>query len=191
MRHSAPFRDGGGSDGDRETLGGRIALHCRFACEQGYVLRDSRLAFLGSVFLLAAAAQALAADDDPLLEALEDARVASTVAELRDLLGLREGRENADRYAAVFMELPARLDQALSRAAGEGDREGDAARPPRGQGRRSAPATVAALALLLVAVVLMSGPLASLSSGQGLEKLGALAFVFVGALLLRAVIQSE
>src|SRR5262249_43072744 len=134
----------------------------------------------------------LAPSHDPLLEGLEDLRLNATLAQFRELFGLQHMGESADKYAAVFMELPKRLDQALTLAA-EGrarDRIGEAAATvPRRQ--RNSTAAVIALLLLLVTIAVLSHHFASTGAGAWIGKADAILFVTIGALLLRAASRME
>lgn len=189
LRQLVPFRDGGwGRRGGKETLAEHLFLHCRLAAGCGYSLRCRSREFFGGLFFVAAAAQLLAPMHDPLQEGLEDLRVNATLAQFRELLGLRQIGENADRYAAVLMELPKRLDQTLTIASGGRahlNAGGAVADAPRS--RESLPSVVVALMLLLVTAVLLSRHFSSAGARVWADKAGAIVFVAVGALLLWVV----
>lgn len=187
LRQVVPFRDGAWERrGGSETLSEHLFLHCRLAAAHGYHLRGRAQDFFGGLFLLVASAQPLAPAHDPLLEGLEDWRLNAALAQFRDLFGFRQIGNSADKYAALLLALPQRLDQALTLSA-----EGSAG-PKRDSTASNAPrprtAVVAlALLLLLATVVALATHFAVAGGGGWVEKAGAILFVAIGALLLRAV----
>jgi hypothetical protein len=108
--------------------------------------------------------------------------------QFQEMLELRASSDRLDKYAALMMELPKKFDQALTLAA-----ENHARLPLQGtrgirrREQQNSSAVVIALLLALVAVVLLSHHLAaSAVVGVWVDRLGAVAFMAVGALLLRA-----
>jgi predicted unusual protein kinase regulating ubiquinone biosynthesis (AarF/ABC1/UbiB family) len=187
LRQVVPFRDGGWDRRDsKETLAEHVWLHCRLANEHGYRLRPRAQEFFSGLFFIAAAAERLAPAQDPLQEGLEDWRVNAALAQFREMFGLAQVSESADQYAAVLMEMPKRLDQALTLVAeGTGQRNAAAAADtPR---RESLSGVVVALMLLLITSAVLSHYLSAASAEGWVDKVGAVVFVAVGVLLLRSV----
>jgi predicted unusual protein kinase regulating ubiquinone biosynthesis (AarF/ABC1/UbiB family) len=184
LRQVVPFRDGGWDRRDgKETLAEHLFLHCRLASEHGYSLRRRSRDFFSGLFLIAAAAQPLAPAHDPMLEGLEDLRVNAALAQFREMFGLSHVSESADKYAAVLMDLPKKFDQALTLMAGGRARPGAGSTAPRS--RRSLMAVVMALMAPLAAVVALSHHLSATAAGGWADRISAMVFVTIGALLLR------
>jgi predicted unusual protein kinase regulating ubiquinone biosynthesis (AarF/ABC1/UbiB family) len=193
LRQIVPFRDGEWDRrGGKETFAEHLFLHCRLAAQSGYSLRRRSQDFFGGLFLVAAAAQTLAPAHDPLLEGLEDLRVNAALAQFRGLFGLRQMGASADKYAAVLMELPKKLDEALTLVAAgcaQPRIRGAASGPPLR--RKNSSVAVVALMMLLIATGALSHHLSSVGTRAWADEAGALVFVMVGALLLRIVSRKE
>ena len=124
-----------------------------------------------------------------MLDGLQEVRTIEMLAQFRDMLGLSQLSDNLDRYAAMMMGLPQKLDEVLTLVAEssarlklQGTREAGYRR------QKNSSAVVIALLLVLAAVVLLSHHLtASAVDGAWLDRISAMVFVLVGALLLRAV----
>jgi ubiquinone biosynthesis protein len=189
VRQVIPFRDGGWGDrGDSRNLAEYLFVQWRFARECGYAPQPHLLSFCRGLFQIAAAARRLAPGRDPLMEALQDLRFNTMFAEFREMVALGRMGESLDRYAAMMTELPQRLNEVLTLAAegraGAGREEGEGARR---RSRRNSSASMVALLLLLVSVALWSHQLsAAAGAKEWADRAGAVAFILVGALLLRA-----
>jgi ABC1 atypical kinase-like domain len=195
LRQVVPFRDGAWNDGGSgDTLAEQLCIHWRLAAEHGFRPRPALLRFWRGLCAAAVATRALAPLGDPLREGLEDLRASQALARWRQALTPDGWAAAADRYAAALLELPQRLDEALSRAArGE---LGDARRGPpdnaasgggrAGRARQDAAAAATALALAAAAVALLTGRLAAQGVlGTWGERLGAALFALLALLLLR------
>ncbi len=133
-----------------------------------------------------------APDRDPLLEGLQDVRTLVMLEQFQEMLAWGTLSDKLDKYSAMMMELPQKFDQALTLMA-----ESHARSPLQGtrsaqhHGQRNSSAVVIALLLTLVAVVLLSHHLAvSAIAGVWIDRVSAIVFVVLGALLLRAVSRS-
>jgi predicted unusual protein kinase regulating ubiquinone biosynthesis (AarF/ABC1/UbiB family) len=189
LRQVIPFRDGGWRDsGNCPSLAEYLFVHWRFARECGYQPQPHLLCFFRGLFQIAAIARRLGPGRDPLMEGLQDLRFNAVFAEFRDMVSLGRLGDGLDKYAAVMTELPQRLNDALTIAiegharlkCGEIERIKD-------RSRKNSSTTVIALLLLLMSVALLSHHM-STSAGAKVwaDRIGALAFMFVGTLLLRA-----
>lgn len=185
LRQAVPFRDGGWSVRG-ETLAEHLFLHWRFAREAGFRPRAHLLAFYRGLAAVTVTARRLAPDRDALLQAFEEVRLLSSVQQFGDLMTPGQMREMFERYAALMVELPEKLDEVLTLAA-----EGNLRRSPRApepaEPPRSLSATVWVTLLLALAAVFLLAP--QLGGVWG-ERVGALLFLLLGALLLRLVVKA-
>jgi predicted unusual protein kinase regulating ubiquinone biosynthesis (AarF/ABC1/UbiB family) len=189
FRGIVPFRDGGwSSDGDCRSLAEHLFVHWRLMSERGLRPQRHLLAFYRGLFRTAAHARQLAPYGDPVLAGLHDVRTNEMLAQFRDMMGLPQLSDQLDRYAAMMMGLPQRLDDVLT-AAAESSARGkfQATEAPTHHQQKNWSALVIALLLVLAAVVLFSHHLAaSTGAGVWVDRMSAVVFVLLGALLLRA-----
>ncbi|HWM89259.1 MAG TPA: AarF/UbiB family protein [Thermoanaerobaculia bacterium] len=180
LRQAVPFRDGSWSRSG-EGLAEHLFLHWRFARECGFRPGAHLLAFFRGLTALTFETRRLAPGRDVLLRALEDVRLLAGMQQLGEMMNFDRLRENFERYAALAVQLPQKLDEVLTLAA-EGDLRRPtrpAARPP--ERRRGSSLVWVSLLLALAAVVLLARQV----DGVWGERVGALLFLMVGALLLR------
>jgi hypothetical protein len=185
FRQLVPFRDGGWGDGT--TLADNLFAHWKLAGECGYVPRGGLPAFYRGLYLTAESARGLAPERDALLEALQDVRLIEGMERFRALIGPDQLGAQMNRYAAAALLLPQRLDEALALGAAGGMRlRLQVAETPEQRRRKNASARLTALLLALAAVALLTQRFADTPAGPWVERAGAVAFVLLGALLLRA-----
>jgi predicted unusual protein kinase regulating ubiquinone biosynthesis (AarF/ABC1/UbiB family) len=190
FRGIVPFRDGGWSrNGDSSSLAEHLFVQWKLMSERGLRPQPHLLCFYRGLFVTVANARRFAPYIDPLLEALQDVRTIAMLTQFREMASLHQLSDNLDKYTAMMMELPQRLDDVLTLAAESSTNlrlhgMGTARR----RGQQNNPSTVVlALLLVLVAVVLLSHHLAaSAVAGVWVDRISAIAFVLIGALLLRA-----
>jgi hypothetical protein len=189
FRGIVPFRDGGWSrSGDSRSLAEHLFVHWKLMSEHGLRPQHHLIAFYRGLFQTAANARRLAPHSDSLLAGLQGVRTTEMLAQFRDMMGLSQLSDNLDKYAAMTMGLPQSLNEALTHIA-----EGSARVKLLGSGAvghrppKNSSAVVIALLLALAAVTLFSHHLAT-SAGVGgwLDRISAVVFVLLGALLLRA-----
>jgi predicted unusual protein kinase regulating ubiquinone biosynthesis (AarF/ABC1/UbiB family) len=189
FRGIVPFRDGGWSrSGDSRSLAEHLFVHWKLMSERGLRPQHHLVAFYRGLFQTAANARRLAPHSDPLLAGLQGVRTIEMLAQFRDMIGLSQLSDNLDKYTAMTMGLPQRLNDALTLIA-----EGSARVKLQGSGAighrrpKHSSAVVIALLLALAAVTLFSHHLAtSAGAGGWLDRISAVVFVLLGALLLRA-----
>lgn len=190
FREIVPFRDGGWSrSGDSNSLAEHLFVHWQLASQRGLRSQPYLLGFYRGLFQTAALSRRLAPYHDPLLDGLQDVRTIAMLAQFGEMMELSQLSANVDKYTAVIMAFPQKLDEVLRLVA-----EGRPWLKVRGTGaarrRRQNPASTVVVALLLVlaAVVLLSQHLArSADIEVWIDKISAVVFVLLGALLLRAV----
>jgi ubiquinone biosynthesis protein len=190
FREIVPFRDGGWSrNGESSSLAEHLFIHWKLASERGLRPHFHLLCFYRGLFQTAALARRLAPRCDPLLEGLQDVRTMAMLAEVREMMGLQQFRENLDKYTSMMMELPQRLDEVLTLVTENSTRlKLQAMRGAGYRGQKNSSAVVFALLFVLAAVVLVSHHLAvSEVTGVWGDRISAVVFVLIGALLLRAV----
>jgi predicted unusual protein kinase regulating ubiquinone biosynthesis (AarF/ABC1/UbiB family) len=190
FREIVPFRDGGwrGSS-DSSSLTEHLFVHWKLLSERGLRPQRHLLYFYRGLFQTLACVRRFAPDNDPLLEGLQDVRTIMMLEQFQEMLELHALSDRLDKYGTVMMELPPKFDHALTLMA-----ESYARLPLQGatttqyRGQHNSSAVVIALLLMLAAVVLLSHHLAtSAIAGGWVERGSALAFVVLGALVLRAV----
>jgi predicted unusual protein kinase regulating ubiquinone biosynthesis (AarF/ABC1/UbiB family) len=189
FRGIVPFRDGGwSSSGDSCSLAEHLFVHWQLMSERGLRPQHHLIAFYRGLFQTAANARCLAPHSDPLLAGLQGVRTIEMLSQFRDMMGLSQVSDNLDRYSAMTMGLPQRLNDALTLIAEDSVRVKLQGRGAFGHRRpKSSSAVVIALLLILAAVTLLSHHLAtSAGAGEWLERISAMVFVLLGALLLRA-----
>jgi predicted unusual protein kinase regulating ubiquinone biosynthesis (AarF/ABC1/UbiB family) len=188
FRGIVPFRDGGWSrNGDSRSLAEHLFVHWKLMSERGLRPQHHLIAFYRGLFQTAANARRLEPHSDPLLEGLQGVRTIEMLAQFRDMIGLSQLSDNLDKYTAMTMGLPQRLNDALTLIAEGSARvklQGRGAIGPRRPNNSSA--VVIALLLALAAVTLFSHHLAtSAGAGGWLDRISAIVFVLLGTLLLR------
>jgi hypothetical protein len=174
-------------------LAERLVVHWRAAAECGYVPRPHLPSFYRGLFAVARSAQRLSPGSDPLLEGLQDARLLAGLAQARELMSLRGVGEQFDRYAAMMMVLPQRLDEMLTLASEGGPRvkihlpqEAE-----RGRRRNSSAVFVSTLLALAAAALVLPQLTAALVPEAWAGRVNALLFVVCGAALLRAAVSTR
>jgi ubiquinone biosynthesis protein len=193
-RQVVPFRDGAWSAAGT-SLAEHVFVLARLARAYGFRPRAQLLAFYRGLAAAALAVRQLAPlrqdGDDVLLEALEEVRVLTSFAQVREAM-TPPWSDQLGRYAMLMSELPGKLDDLLSQAAQGGARmdHPDARRPARRESGAhlllgGALLVLAALALLLHYFV-RTGALA----GRG-EAMGATLFLAVGGILLWILARSR
>jgi predicted unusual protein kinase regulating ubiquinone biosynthesis (AarF/ABC1/UbiB family) len=189
LRQVIPFRDGGWRDGgDRGSLAEYLFVHWRFARECGYLPQPRLISFCRGLFQIANTARRLAPGRDPLMEGLQDLRFNTMFAEFREMVSPGRVGDSLDTYATMMTELPQRLNDVLTLAAeGHTRTKYDERERTDHRSVKNSSITVAALLLLLMSVALLSHHLsASASAKVWADRVGTVAFMLVGALLLRA-----
>jgi ubiquinone biosynthesis protein len=190
FRGIVPFRDGGWStEGDNRSLAEHLFVHWKLASERGLRPQRHLLAFYRGLFQTTAHARRLTPYSDPLRDSLQEVRTIEILAQFRDTLGLSQLSDNLDRYAAMMMGLPQKLDEVLTLVAESGARVRLQSAQEVGHRReQSSSAVVVALLFVLAAVVLLSHHVsASAAGGVWFDRISAMVFVVVGALLLRTI----
>lgn len=183
FRQAVPFRDG--EWGGDERLAEHLFVHWRFARESGYHLTPHLLRAYRGLYRISTWTDRLSRERDPLAAALQDFRLMRGLAQAREMLSVRELTETVEKLVANMVNLPRKLDEVLTLASegrlkfklhvpeAEGDRQ-----------TRNATALMVALILALMGIALVVQRIVP-SPGEDLQKIGAVAVVIVGALLLR------
>lgn len=185
FRQVVPFRDGGWNDHDNScSIPERLFLHWRLVSASGYQPEPHLLSFYRGLFQVASVARWLAPGTDSFLKGLEDLRLVALLENLRDMMTLGQLRDSLGRYAAMMPELPKRFDEALTIAAEGSPRLKLRLTETDGEKQKNSSAVAAALLLVLAAIAAWSHALTATLPWS--EKVVAIAFLFFGALLLRA-----
>ncbi|MCA1593785.1 MAG: hypothetical protein LC754_14275, partial [Acidobacteria bacterium] len=191
FRQVVPFRDSqwqSGGEGDEHYLAEHLFVHWRLATECGYLSQQHLASFYRGLFLITDAAQRLAPDGDSLAEGLQDARLLVSISRWREMLNPSRFGDQFDRYAALMLEMPRRLDEALTLVSEDSPRVKlhvpEAAEHRR---QKNSSAVLNAWLLVLASVALLLPRLtASMLAEPWAERINTVVFIFVGALLLRA-----
>lgn len=189
FREIVPFRDGGWMErNDPSSLTEHLFVHWKLLSERGLRPQRHLLCFYRGLFQTLAVVRRFAPEQDPLLEGLQDVRVLVMLEQFEEMLEWHALSDKLDKYSAMVMELPHKFDRALTLMAESHARlpfQGTRSTPQRRQ--HSSSAVVVALLLVLVTVVLLSHHLAMAAPGEvWVERVSVIAFVVLGALLLRA-----
>jgi hypothetical protein len=194
FRQVVPFRDSGWySDDDKNHLIEHLVVHWQAATECGYVPAPQVSSFYRGLFAIARLAQQISPETDPLLEGLQEARLLESAARMREMLSLQRLGDHADRYAAMMMALPQKLDQMLT-VGPEGGTRLKLHVPETASHRRqkNSIAVMAAMLLLLTAAALALPRVTSaFFSSEWAGRINAVAFIACGALLLLATSQTR
>jgi predicted unusual protein kinase regulating ubiquinone biosynthesis (AarF/ABC1/UbiB family) len=189
FRQVVPFRDSGWySDDDRNHLIEHLVVHWQAATECGYLPSPQLASFSRGLFAIARSAQQLSPETDPLLEGLQEARLLESAARMREMLSFQRLGDHVDRYAALMMAMPQRLDQMLTLVS-EGSPRLKLHLPETASHRRqkNSLAVMTALLLLLAAVAFALPRVTSVFAGSvWAGRINAVAFIACGALLLLA-----
>jgi predicted unusual protein kinase regulating ubiquinone biosynthesis (AarF/ABC1/UbiB family) len=189
FRGIVPFRDGGWStNGDSRSLAEHLFVHWKFVRERGLRPQRHLLAFYRGLFQAADHARRLAPYSDPLLAGLQEVRTIEMLAQFRDMLGLSHLSDSLDKYTALMMGLPQKLDEVLTLVAENSVRVNlQESREVGYRRQRDSSAVVIGLLFVLAAVVLLSHHVAaSAAGGVWIDRISAIVFLLLGALLLRA-----
>jgi len=189
FREVVPFRDGGWQGrGDSSILTEHLFVHWKLVSERGLRPQRHLLCFYRGLFQTLAVVRRFAPEHDPLLEGLQDMRTLIMLDQFQEMLEWHALGDRLDKYSAMMMELPQKFDHVLTLMA-----ESHARLPLQGtrsiqhRGQHNPSALVIALLLVLVSVVLLSHHLAvSAIGGVWVDRVSAIGFVVLGALLLRA-----
>ncbi|MDP6040944.1 MAG: AarF/UbiB family protein [Candidatus Latescibacteria bacterium] len=194
FRQVVPFRDGGwGNIGVQDSLPEHLLMHWRLATTHGYRPHAQLLAFFQSLFLKVTTVHQLVPDDDPFMEALVSYQDRLRSDQFQAGFATEQWADALDKYASSFSELPQKIDDLLTRAAG-GDltlnfriREA-----PEHRQTRNASSIAISLLLLLVAAVLLVYHLSHLGIGNmWIKQAGAVAFLMISGILLWIIIRPK
>jgi ubiquinone biosynthesis protein len=187
FRQVVPFRDGARSGPLEGTcLGDHLLVHWRLAESHGCQPPQYIVRFFRALLLVNDVAQRLAPGRDSLRDGLENVRVHLALGQMRDLMSLDQLNQGLERYAPLLLELPKRLDEALTLVAEGGARVNLQLRETaENRQQKNSTAAVSALLLVLAALALFAHHLALFQSETGWGgKIVVVVFVLVGVLLL-------
>jgi len=192
FRQVVPFRDGGWSDSCNGTsLAEHLFVQWRLASRKGLRPQSHLIDFYRGLFQVCAVARRLDTGRDSLREGLDNLRLMAALAQFREMVGAQQLGESMDKYAAMMTELPKKLDEVLTLAA-----EGSAlvklqvSQTSQRRKQKNSAAAAIALSTILVSCALLSQELAgSAMGGVWIDRIGAVALVFIGGMLLRVVIR--
>lgn len=190
FRQVVPFRDSGWyRDDDTNQLIEHLVVHWQAAADCGHVPLPHLPSFYRGLFAITSLAQQLSPDTDPLMEGLQEARLLASAAQMREMFSLQRLGDQFDRYAAIMMAMPQRLDQVLTLAS-EGIPRVKLHVPETSSHRRqkNSAAVMTAMLLLLAAVVFaLPRVTTALVGNEWVGRINAVAFIACGAWLLRVV----
>jgi len=184
FRQVVPFRD---TDWGGDFFADHLFVQWQLASEHGYLARQSLPSFFRGLYAVAQLARQLSPQRDAFAQALEDVRLIARVEWLKGMFRPDQFGKQMNEYAALMVELPQRLDEALTLVA-EGhtqSRLGEREMYPH-QPRQNSSAIIVALVLVLAALVLLVQHVAATVSAAWADGIKALVFVALGACALRA-----
>ena len=176
FRQVVPFRD---TDWAGDFFADHLFVQWKLAHEHGYLPRQSLPSFFRGLYLVAQLARQLSPERDAFAQALEDVRLITRMEWFKDMLGPDQFGRQMNQYAALMMELPQRLDEALTLVA-----EGRTQMRERHErrGRQNSSVMMVALVVVLGAFVLLVQHASVVTWNDSLK---ALVFVVLGACVLR------
>jgi ubiquinone biosynthesis protein len=189
LRQVVPFRDSEWhQDDDTDQLVEHLVVQWRAAASCGYVPQPHLPSFYRGLFAVSDTARRLSPAGDPLLEGLQDARLLASMGRVREMFSLREAGDRLDRYAALMVMMPQRLDEMLTLGSAGGPRLKLRVPETASQRRRdnSSSIVTALLLLLAAAALLLPQVAASFLSKEWAGRVNAVVFVLIGAMILRA-----
>jgi hypothetical protein len=190
FRQVVPFRDSGWySDDDTNRLMDHLVLHWQAATDCGYLPQSHLPSFYRGLFAVARLAQQLSPGTDPLLEGLQEARLLESVTRMRELLSVQRFGDRVDRYAALMMAMPQRLDQMLTLTSdGNARIKLHVPETTSHQRQKNSAAVMTAMLLLLAAIAFALPRVTSALVGdEWAGRINTFVFVACGALLLIVV----
>ncbi|HEX9941647.1 MAG TPA: AarF/UbiB family protein [Thermoanaerobaculia bacterium] len=189
LRQAVPIREEALSAGG-ESLAEHLLAHWRIVRGAGYRPLGYLQDFYRGLFRTAGTARRIApAGDtlrDPLREAFDDLQWLAGWSQMRQLADPRKMVEAFEGYLTTMSVLPQQVERALQVLGREaGGRSAPAEPPPR---ERSSSAVVIALGMAMASLVLLTIRFSALPgrAGDWVEAFGALGFLLLGALVLRA-----
>ena len=186
FRQLVPFRDNEWNRNfEQINLAEHLFLHWRLAGRGNYWPRPHLSSFYRGLFVLANIAQRLAPTRDALKDAMQDVRILAGMERFREKLSVREFGEQMDKYFAMMIDLPQKLDHTLTLMA-----EGDprlrlsVVETTRRADKRTSPAIVALLFATAV-MVLLSPYVKDYFGDSWSQSFKALVFLLWAVMLLR------
>ena len=189
LRQVVPFRDSEWyRNDDVDQLVEHLVVHWRAATACGYVPQPPVPSFYRGLFAVADTARRLSPAGDPLLEGLQDARLLASMGRVREMLSPGQFGNHLDKYAALMVTMPQKLDEMLTLGSEGGARLKLRVPETTSHRRREKSSTIVAALLLLLAAAAMLLPqvTASLPSKEWAGRVNAVVFVLLGAMVLRA-----
>lgn len=190
FRQAMPLRDGGwDTSGNNQSLAELLFVQWRFASDCGYMPLMHLPAFYRGLFKVADTARRLDPHGDPLADGVRDMRLLAGFAQFSKMFSQRQLADQIDRYAALMVDLPHSLDEALTFGAeGRARLNLQTKDPAEHRGAGDSSTVVASLLLVLAAVVLLSHYITPLvASVAWSNRINTVVFLTFGTLLLRAV----
>jgi predicted unusual protein kinase regulating ubiquinone biosynthesis (AarF/ABC1/UbiB family) len=189
FRQLVPFRDSDWAHGaDNNELGQYFFLHWRLASRSGYRPRVHLPSFYRGLFMIARVSRQLTRQGDVLQHALQDVRILAGAEKLRDILTTPRLGEQMDAYLEIMMDLPQRLDEALTLGAKGDARSGfQVEEITETRGKKNSSAIAAALSLTLGATVLLTRHFETNVAVSWSGRIGTVVFALLGVLLLLSV----
>ena len=184
FRQAVPFRD---TDWGGDFFADHLFVQWRLANEHGYLARQNLPSFFRGLYTVAQLARQLCPQRDAFAQALEDVRLIARMEWFKEMLVPDQFGKQMNQYAALMMELPQRLDEALTLVA-EGRNESRFPVRERHQRecRQTSSTTIVALLLVLAAFVMLVQHAGVVINAAWADSIKALLFVALGACVLRA-----
>jgi ubiquinone biosynthesis protein len=183
FRQVVPFRD---TDWSGDFFADHLFVQWRLANEHGYMARQNLPSFFRGLYTIARLARQLSPQHDAFAQALEDVRLIARMEWFKEMLGPDQFGKQMNQYAALMLELPQRLDEALTLVAEERTQSRLPMRETYEPGSRQSSSAILVALLLMLAAFVMLGQHAGALNGSWADSIKALVFVALGAGVLRA-----
>lgn len=188
FRQLVPFRDSDWAySTDNNNLAEYLFLHWKLASQDGYCPRRHVPSFYRGLFVLATVAQRLAPHRDALRDAVQSVRVLAAAERFRDLLSTPRLGQQMDDYFSIMLDLPQRLDGALTMGA-DGKARMRLQRSETVAARRKKNSSTIDVALLLAfgAMIILPQRFEANLAGSRWFAAGVVMFICLGSWLLRS-----
>lgn len=188
FRQIVPFRD---TDWGGDFFADHLFLQWRLANEHGYVPRQSLPSFFRGLYKVAQLARKLSPERDAFAQALEDVRLIARMEWFKEMLGSDQFGKQMNQYATLMLELPQRLDEALTLVS-DGRTQSRFFERDRyeGQRRKNSSTIMVALLLVLATFVMLVHRSGVALNVVWTDSIKAFVFVVLGACVLWAACRS-
>lgn len=194
FREVVPFRDSAwNSAGAGNGLVDYLLVHWQLMSQRSIQLRPHLLYFYRGLIQVAKVVRQLTLRSDSFLDGLQDVRTIIMMSQFQSMIELHQIANNIDKYISIIMRIPKSFDNALTYSV-----ENNLNINPykfnkvKYNNRKISLSIVSSILLFLATIVLLSNTLKlSAVDEVWVERIGTIAFMVLGAFLLRIVTRTS